>query len=291
MDHPPGAAPGKRRRTRVDWELVVCGVRGHVLVGRDVEELRPEDGLFARETAGVRWHRCMRCDSWVALALPDSPAARHPPERDEIVIPNRGKALRDKIILRLIAVDRAIHFLILVLLGIGVLAFANDRNFRTSFYKVVTALQNGVGGGPVQQGGHTGFFHELDRLFTLRHGTLRDVGLVLLAYGLLEGVEAVGLWRTKRWAEYLTFIATTILLIPEVYEMTNRITALKLIGFIINLAVVIYLLYAKRLFGLRGGGAVDARERAEAVSWANIERATPPGGAPGALSPPVSQSS
>src|SRR5205085_11694300 len=99
--------------------------------------------------------------------------------------------------------------------------------------------------------------HELDKLFSLRSGTLRGVGIALLAYGVLEGVEAIGLWLTKRWAEYLTFVATTILLPLEVYEIIHRQSALKIIGFIINVAVVIYLLFAKRLFGLRGGGAAD----------------------------------
>ena len=49
-----------------------------------------------------------------------------------------------------------------------------------------------------------------------------------------------------------------------------------MIGFIINVAVVVYLLFAKRLFGLRGGGAADERERADGMSWETIERATPP---------------
>jgi uncharacterized membrane protein (DUF2068 family) len=35
-------------------------------------------------------------------------------------------------------------------------------------------------------------------------GTLRELGIVLLVYALLEGLEAVGLWLTKRWAEYLS---------------------------------------------------------------------------------------
>jgi hypothetical protein len=89
-------------------------------------------------------------------------------------------------------------------------------------------------------------------------------------------VEAVGLWFTKRWAEYLTFLATTILLPLEIYELSHRVSPLKVIGFIINVAVVVYLLFAKRLFGIRGGGAVDEQLRAYDVSWEAIERATPP---------------
>ncbi|MBV9363498.1 MAG: DUF2127 domain-containing protein, partial [Solirubrobacterales bacterium] len=62
----------------------------------------------------------------------------------------------------------------------------------------------------------------------------------------------------------------------EIYEIIHKGTALKVIGFIINLAVVVYLLFAKRLFGLRGGGAVDEAERACDMSWETISRATAP---------------
>jgi uncharacterized membrane protein (DUF2068 family) len=274
--HPPGTRQPRPRR-RIDWELVACGFGGHTLVGVGAAELRPEDALVARDQGGLRWHRCLRCDSWVALPPPRTPTAPYPPARDEIELPLRGKALRDKVVLRLIAVDRAIHFLVLILLGIAVVAFAgNESSLRSGYYRILTALQGGVAGGPVQSSGHVGILHELDRLFSLRSGTLREVGFALIGYGLLEGLEAVGLWLTKRWAEYLTFLATTVLLPLEVYEIVHRASALKIIGFIINIAVVIYLLFAKRLFGLRGGGAADERARAHDVSWEAVERATPP---------------
>jgi hypothetical protein len=51
---------------------------------------------------------------------------------------------------------------------------------------------------------------------------------------------------------------------------------LKIIGFLINLAVVVYLLYAKRLFGLRGGGRADEERRRRDTSWEAVEHATPP---------------
>jgi len=277
MQHPPGTHPKPRPRRKVDWELVACGWKGHALVGTDAAELRPQDELYARDSGSIRWLRCLRCDSWVALAPPEHPARRYPPDREAVEIPRRGKALRDRVVLRVIAIDRVIHFLILAALGIGVLAIAgNEAALRTRFYRVLTDLQNGVAGGTVQNGRHVGFFHELDKLFSLRAGTLRELGIVLLLYALLEGVEAVGLWLTKRWAEYLTFIATTILIPLEIYEIINRPTALKVIGFLVNLAVVVYLIVAKRLFGVRGGGKVDEELRARDMSWEAIERATPP---------------
>jgi uncharacterized membrane protein (DUF2068 family) len=276
MYRPPGVAAGKRPRRQIDWELIGCGWSGHTLYGTDAAELRPEDAPLARQVDDrVRLHRCLRCDSWVALEPPAQPARRFPPSRDEIIVPLRGKALRDKVVLRLIAIDRVIHFVILMLLGVLVLLVAaNEHSVRASFYRVVTDLGLGIAGGPVQND-HVGLIGELNKLLSLRSGKLRLVGAAFLVYGAMEGVEAVGLWLMKRWAEYLTFLATTILLPLEVYELVKKVSATKLIGFLINLAVVLYLLYAKRLFGLRGGGRVDEQERAAAMSWETIERATP----------------
>jgi uncharacterized membrane protein (DUF2068 family) len=231
----------------------------------------------------VRWHRCLRCDAWVALPAPEAPARQHVPDQNDVEIPLRGKALRDKVVLRLIAVDRVIHFLVLGVLGIAVLLVAsNEVSLRREFYRIVTDLQSAAGG-PVQYSGKGGFVGELNKLFSLRSGTLTTVGIALLAYALLEGVEAVGLWLAKRWAEYLTFLATTILLAPEIYEIIHKATVLKVIGFLINLAIVIYLLFAKRLFGLRGGGAADERLRAQDMNWDAIARATPPVVEPAAM--------
>jgi uncharacterized membrane protein (DUF2068 family) len=259
----------------LDWELIVCGVRGHVLVGRDAATARDEDELIVRDTGDIRWHRCLRCDCWVPLPRPTKATREHPPDRSEIVVPLRGKALRDRIVLRLIAIDRVIHFLVLSLLGIAVLVFASDRaQLEAAYYRILTAIQGGVAGGPVQNSGHVGIVRELDKLFTYRTGTLHAVGIALLAYALLEGVEAVGLWNMKRWAEYLTFVSTTVLLPLEIYEISTRPTILKVIGFLINLAVVIYLLVRKRLFGVRGGGAADESERQRETSWEAIDRAT-----------------
>jgi hypothetical protein len=112
---------------------------------------------------------------------------------------------------------------------------------------------------------------------------------VLAGYAALEAAEAIGLWFARRWAEYLTFVATSLLLIPEVYELTGRVTVTKVLALVINLAVVAYLLFAKRLFGIRGGARAVAAEYALDSGWAALERTTPrgPGTGPGAPLPAV----
>ena len=272
---PPGVTKPARFRPRFHYELLVCGVRGHELIGTDVAELRREDALVARESAGVRWYRCLRCDSWLPLARPAHPSRRHLPARSEIALPLRGRALRDKIVLRLIAIDRALHFFLLALLALAVFLVASHRHeLQRRFYRVVTDLQGGVGGGPVQTH-RTGLLHELDRLFSLDAGTLRLFGLALALYAALEGAEAVGLWYQKRWAEYLTFIATTSLLPLELYELTRRLSWFKVSALVVNLAIVLYLLFAKRLFGARGGAAAERAERDRDIGWDALKRSAP----------------
>jgi uncharacterized membrane protein (DUF2068 family) len=259
---------------------LVCGLRGHELPLAHVAELLPEDALLAREDpGGTRWHRCLRCDSWLALPAPESPTRRYPPERSEIELPLRGKPLRDKIVLRLIAIDRAFHFVALGGLGVLVLLFsANRRTLHHSFYKVLADLQGGVVSG--QSHARGGLLHELDNLFTTSSAHLHLLAAVLLSYGAVEAVEAVGLWYQRRWAEYLTFVVTASLLPFEIYEIATRTTVFKVLAFIVNVAVVVYLLLAKRLFGVRGGVAANEAEAENDRGWAALERTALPPFAP-----------
>lgn len=264
---------------RFHWELLVCGLRGHELLGTDAAALRPEDEVFARELGGFRWYRCLRCDSWLPLPPPEEPRAKTPPERDAVELPLRGKALRDKVVLRLIAIDRAVHVVALAAIAVAIFLFAShEAQLRRVFYRIVNDVQGSAAPRP-----HGGFLGELDKLFTLQSSTLHVVGAAAAAYAVLEGAEAIGLWWQRRWAEYLTFVATILLLPFEVYELTQRISPFKIVALVINLAIAVYLLFAKRLFGLRGGAEVERREREADVGWEALERAAPPPPSPAAL--------
>jgi uncharacterized membrane protein (DUF2068 family) len=274
--HPPGTQEPQPFRPRLHWELLICSVRGHELLGTDARELRPQDAILAREDpTGARWYRCLRCDSWLALGQPEHPTREHPPEREEIELPLRGKPLRDKLVLRLIALDRAFHFLLLGGLGVLVLLFTSDRQaLRDTFYKVIADLNGGVASS--QSHATHGLLHDVDIGFTTSSAHLHLLAAVLLVYAAVEGIEAIGLWYQRRWAEYLTFLVTASLLPLEIYEIANRATVFKVIAFVINVAVVVYLLRAKRLFGLRGGVAAEAAETALDQGWDALERTAPP---------------
>jgi uncharacterized membrane protein (DUF2068 family) len=267
----PGTVKPKRFRPNLHYELIACGVRGHELVGTDAAELRPQDQVLAVEAEGVRWHRCLRCDSWLPLPPPEAPVRETLPTRDELDLPLRGRPLRDKIVLRAIAIDRGLHFVVLGLLGLAILLFASRQAaLRDTFYRVAADLS----GGPVQKD-KVGLLGELNKLFSLKSSTLHLVGAGVVGYAVLEGVEAVGLWWQKRWAEYLTLIATALFIPLEVYEIVHKLSPLKIIALIVNIAVVLYLLFAKRLFGIRGGAAAEHAQRERDTGWEALERATP----------------
>jgi uncharacterized membrane protein (DUF2068 family) len=282
LHRPPGTVPPARFRPRFHYELLTCGLRGHRLLGTDAAALTSDDegfdpAIVVRETVDadgdtVRWHRCLRCDSWIPLDPPDAPSAPQLPTRAEVDLPLRGRALRDRFVLRLIAIDRVIHFIGLGLVAVAVFVFLADRDaLRTPFFAVLGTLRDTVGIGD----GDDGLVGEVSRAFSASATTIVLVGIVVAAYALLEGVEAVGLWRARRWAEYLTLVATTVLLVPEIWELTGRVTVTKILALVINLAVIAYLLFAKRLFGLRGGGAAEEAARARDQGWDALVRTAP----------------
>jgi len=71
-------------------------------------------------------------------------------------------------------------------------------------------------------------------------------GVAGLGYGALEGVEAYGLWTRRRWGEWLTVLATSLLFIPEIWELTKSASLLKVGALLVNIAVVAYLLWRLR---------------------------------------------
>jgi uncharacterized membrane protein (DUF2068 family) len=271
---PPGTERPRRYRPRLRYELIGCGLHGHELLGTGAARLRAGDALFAREADGLRWYRCLRCDSWLALSPPGQPTAEYPPRRADVVLPLRGRPLRDRYVLRLIALDRALHFLVLSALAAGLFLFASNRAaLQADFTTILKDLQGGLGG-PVNNSQH-GIVYDLQRLFAVSIRNLYLVAAAAAAYAALEGTEAVGLWLGKRWAEYLTFVATVVFVPYEIYELTKSVSWLKLLTLAINLLIVVYLLISKRLFGLRGGGRAARAERDRDYGWPAIERATP----------------
>jgi uncharacterized membrane protein (DUF2068 family) len=86
----------------------------------------------------------------------------------------------------------------------------------------------------------------LSVLSGLNPGRLQALGVGALAYSTLFTVEGVGLWSARRWAEYLTIIATASLMPLEAYEFVHRHTLLRVLALLVNAAIVGYLIYRVR---------------------------------------------
>ncbi|MBO0869555.1 MAG: DUF2127 domain-containing protein, partial [Micromonosporaceae bacterium] len=61
----------------------------------------------------------------------------------------------------------------------------------------------------------------------------------------------------------------------EIYELTEKVTTLRVSALVINVAAVLYILLSKRLFGLRGGKAAYEAQRHE-TSLLEVEAAGEP---------------
>ncbi len=268
---PPGTVR-RRFRPKFHYELFVCGARGHILVGTDAELIRDVDSLFVREYAGMRWYRCLRCDAWLPLPKPTRIRRPFPPDRSEIQLPTRGRGLRDKIVLRLIAVDRAVHFMLLGSLAVLAFVLASHRRRLVHLVNRLNLLFFGGQSGATPS---HGLIHDVERLLTLDVTTLRLIGVAAAGYALLEGAEAYGLWFQRRWAEYLTFVATTLFVPYELYEVADKVTVIRIAALIVNVAILLYLLVAKRLFGLRGGAEADRATRDADSGWPAFDQLTP----------------
>ena len=134
-----------------------------------------------------------------------------------------------------------------------------------------------------QTNNHSILVQEGAKVLHLRAGTLNILIAAAVAYAVIEGVEAIGLWRERRWAEYLTVLATAGFLPLEIHELLKRVTVFRVSALVVNIAILVYLLYAKRLFGL-------ARWRprtGEEIDWAAVLR--PPAGNESAATVPTGE--
>ena len=242
----------------MDWSLFGCARRGHVTCAPDEPALR--DRLRSPTAAGTAW-RCLRCGAFVTAGpRGGGPAAAAPLIR-------RGAELRSELLLRVFAVERFLRFLVIGVAAYGVWRFKYDRaGFQRVYDNALPAIR-----ALYQDLGFNVSHSRLLRLinesfaFDSRWLTLLAIGLAL--YAVIELVESIGLWQGRRWGEYFAMVATSIFLPLEVWDLTRgHITWLKVGALVINLLLVIYLVWTRRLFGARGGKeAYEARLRSESV--------------------------
>ena len=241
----------------MDWNLRSCARKGHITY-RPTEE-RYAQKLELDTPHGESW-RCLRCGDYVIGA----PLGTGPAEDAPLVL--RGPALRDAFVLRFLAVERFIRGMLFLLLGYAVQRFSSSQaSLKKLFEQDLPAAKPLADKLGIDLDGNFLVRHLRDAL-NLKPGTLTLITIFLLGYGVIQLTEGVGLWMLKRWGEYVAVVATSAFLPLEIYELTEKITVLRIGALTLNTAAVLYLLYSKRLFGLRGGhAAFEAERHAEAI--------------------------
>jgi uncharacterized membrane protein (DUF2068 family) len=249
----------KNKRGVNKWELRTCARHGHATYAPDDEALSKR--LSGMTGLGEVW-RCLRCGEFTL----GPPLGRGKADDAPLIL--RGKALRQAVIVRALAVERWLRATLLALAAYAVWKFRGAHDaIQAAFDRDLPVLR--ALGFKVDQ---MTTVHELERALAVKPSTLALIVLALGAYAVLQVVEGIGLWLLKRWGEYFAVVATSIFLPLEIHDLATGITLTRTLTFAINIAAVLYLLISKRLFGLRGGReAYDAERRGEQLL--DIERA------------------
>lgn len=247
----------------MDWNRRTCASRGHITYAPD--ELALRDRLHVTTPQGEAW-RCLRCGDYAIGPVESGGPADHAP-----VVP-RGGAIRDRLIIRFLAVERFLRGVLIAFAAWTVWWFRDSQHALSRVFESDLPLFKPLADRFGYDLTDSPIVNEIRHSFKLSHTLLLAIAGALLAYALIELIEGVGLWLLKRWAEYFTVVATAAFLPLEIYELSEKITGVRIGALLFNIAAVVYLLLSKRLFGLRGGAAAAERQlRGE--SLLEVERA------------------
>jgi len=151
--------------------------------------------------------------------------------------------------LLLIGGFKAASSLLLVALGFGLLHSIN-ADLSEAAHRLVAWIK-------LDPDNH--YIHDaIERVSGIKPSQLKEIGAGTILYGLLYGVEGVGLLMRKPWGEYLTVVLTGLFIPLEIYEIFHKPTAPKVVVFVLNAAIVAYLVVqiVKRRRGEGAGSAV-----------------------------------
>jgi uncharacterized membrane protein (DUF2068 family) len=250
----------------VDWSTLGCGRSGHLTFAPDEPELAAQ--MRAMLPDGQAW-QCLRCGAYV----PGPPARSGPAATAPTVA--RGKEIRSKLILRVFAIERYLRGAVVGTIAVFLWQYRySQAGIEQRFDRelpVVRSLFRQLGFN-ITNSKLVGLLHQA---LTLSSKTLTLLAVALALYAVIELIEGTGLWLARRWGEYFAMVATSLGLPLEIYDLAKKVSVTALVLFAINLALVLYLVITKRLFGVRGGKeAYDGRLRSESVMEAAQQAAT-----------------
>jgi uncharacterized membrane protein (DUF2068 family) len=144
----------------------------------------------------------------------------------------------------LIAGFKAVKGLLLLVVGFGLLKLVHAE-VATLFSLLLEALHLNA---------DSRILHSLVlKVDALQPHSVLMMGIVSLTYAGLVLIEGIGLWFEFPWAAYLTVVSTSLFLPFEVYEVIERVTALRIGLLLLNLAIVLYLIKQLKQHTLHSG--------------------------------------
>ncbi len=160
-----------------------------------------------------------------------------------------ARALRG---LRGIAIFEAFKGALVFAIGFGLLALIH-QDFQAIGESIVEHL-------------HLNPAHRYPQIFIqslsrLNSSNLQWIALGALLYTILRWIEAYGLWFARKWAEWLAIISGGIYLPLEIYDIYERVTAVRVTVTTLNICLLIYLIWIRKT---RAGQKISADlEKAE----------------------------
>jgi uncharacterized membrane protein (DUF2068 family) len=133
----------------------------------------------------------------------------------------------------LIAAFKVLQALLFVAIGVGAL-----RLLHKDIEDILTRLADHLRFNPESR--FVNFV--LDKASIVDDRLLRRISVAVFCYAGLDLLEGIGLYLEKVWAEYLTLAITASFLPWEIFEISRRITWIRVGLFVINVLVFLYLL-------------------------------------------------
>jgi uncharacterized membrane protein (DUF2068 family) len=180
-----------------------------------------------------------------SVEVETDPSGAHPARADgtmEHAGPPVHPSKRERVGLELVAAYSFVKAVALIAAGMGALGLLNGR--------VAIAANRWLEGLALRHESRLAgrmadyVLPYLDRV-TGRH--LIEIALGAFFFAAIYIIEGVGLWRCRRWAEYLTIGVSASFLPFELIAIFRHVTLPLLVTFILNVAVVAFLAWQVRV--------------------------------------------
>jgi uncharacterized membrane protein (DUF2068 family) len=155
-----------------------------------------------------------------------------------------GRRIKVTPVIRLITLERFFKAGVLIVGSIALLVLDRHSGAHQAILNIQSEYNLDAG---------RGLWHRLvgsalDHVAGVPDRRLLALAVAGLLYGGLEALEGFGLLLRRRWAEYLVLVATIVFIPVEVEELATRPSIFKALALLVNLLIVAYLVWRKRLF-------------------------------------------